>query len=103
MGYIGTFFKSFQGNTDSDINSILDMEELSNKQWEGISSKDKQILMESNKKTPDFVKKLMERLKGTRKRGLKKAFEEQFQKEPEQVYGNLENYRGIFSDERDER
>ena len=108
MGYIKTFFNSFKDNTSNNINSIPDVAALPAKEWNVVSPEVKKILMESDKKTiPEFVKNLIEHLKGTRKRELKKASKEQSERDPEEVYGPAENYKGVFSDDkgkdRDER
>ena len=56
---------------------------------------------------PKFVENLIERLNGPikRKGELKKAFKEQIERDPKEVYGDPEKYRGVFSDKngRDER
>ena len=100
-----TFFDSFKDNTSNNINYVPDITALSDKEWNAVPPEAKKILMESDKKIPEFVENLIERLKGTRKSQLKKAAKEQIERDPKEVYGDPEKYRGIFSDEneRDER
>lgn len=101
-----TFFNSFEDN--NNINDVPDITTLSVEEWNEVPSGVKEILMESyKKKIPEFVKNLIERLNGPikRKRELKKAVKEQIERDPKDVYGDLEKYRGVFSDKngRDER
>ena len=100
------FFNSFEDN--NNINDVPDITTLSVEEWNEVPSGVKEILMESyKKKIPEFVKNLIERLNGPikRKRELKKAVKEQIERDPKDVYGDLEKYRGVFSDKngRDER
>lgn len=99
-----TFFDSFKGNTSNNINYVPDVTTLPAEEWKKVSPEDKKILVDSTT-MPKFVENLIERLKGTRKRELKKAVKEQIERDPKEVYGDPEKYRGIFSDEneRDER
>lgn len=102
------FFDSFKDNTSNNINYVPDVTTLPAEEWKKVPSEVKEILMESDKKKiPEFVKKLIERLNGPikRKGELKKAFKEQIERDPKEVYGDPEKYRGVFSDEneRDER
>ena len=95
-----TFLDSFKGNTSNNINYVPDVTTLPAEEWKKVSPEDKKILMDSDKTTmPKFVENLIERLKGTRKKELKKAFEKQTERDPEKVYGNPEKYKGIFRDE----
>ena len=94
-----TFFDSFKNNTSNNINYVPDVTTLPAEEWEKTSAEEKEILMNSDKNMPEFVKNLRERLKGTRKKELKKAFEKQTERDPEKVYGNPEKYKGIFRDE----
>ena len=66
-----------------------------------VSAEEKEILMKSDKNMPKFVENLIERLNGPikRKRELKKAVKEQIERDPKEVYGDPEKYRGVFSDE----
>ncbi len=100
-----TFFDSFKGNTSNNINYVPDVTTLPPEELKKVSAEEKEILMKSDKNMRKFVENLIERLKGTRKRELKKAVKEQIERDPKDVYGDLEKYRGIFSDEneRDER
>ena len=99
-----TFFDSFKDNTSNNINYVPDVTTLPAEEWKKVSPEDKKILVDSDK-TTKFVENLIELLKGTRKRELKKAVKEQIERDPKEVYGDPEKYRGIFSDEneRDER
>ena len=97
-----TFFNSFKDNTSNNINYVPDITTLSVEEWNEVPSEVKEILIESDKKKiPEFVKKLIERLNGPikRKRELKKAVKEQIERDPKEVYGDPEKYRGVFSDE----
>ena len=100
-----TFFDSFKDNTSNNINYVPDVTTLPAEELKKVSAEEKEILMKSDKNMPKFVENLKERLKGTRKRELKKAVKEQIERDPKEVYGDPEKYRGIFSDEneRDER
>ncbi len=100
-----TFFDSFKGNTSNNINYVPDVTTLPPEELKKVSAEEKEILMKSDKNMRKFVENLIERLKGTRKRELKKAVKEQIERDPKDVYGDPEKYRGIFSDEneRDER
>lgn len=100
-----TFFDSFKDNTSNNINYVPDVTTLPPEELKKVSAEEKEILMKSDKNMPKFVENLIERLKGTRKRELKKAVKEQIERDPKEVYGDPEKYRGIFSDEneRDER
>ena len=100
-----TFFYSFKGNTSNNINYVPDVTTLPPEELKKVSAEEKEILMKSDKNMRKFVENLIERLKGTRKRELKKAVKEQIERDPKDVYGDPEKYRGIFSDEneRDER
>ena len=94
-----TFFDSFKDNSNN-INYVPDVTTLPAEEWKKVSPEDKKILVDSDKTTmPKFVENLIERLKGTRKRELKKAVKEQIERDPKEVYGDPEKYRGIFSDE----
>ena len=94
-----TFFDSFKDNTSNNINYVPDVTTLPAEEWKKASAEDKKILMDSDKNMPEFVKNLKERLKGRRKKELKKAFEKQTERDPKEVYGNPEKYKGIFRDE----
>ena len=100
------FLNSFKDN--NNINDVPDITTLSVEEWNEVPLKVKEILIKSDKKKiPEFVKNLTELLNGPikRKRELKKAVKEQIERDPKEVYGDPEKYRGVFSDEngRDER
>ena len=94
-----TFFDSFKGNTSNNINYVPDVTTLPPEELKKVSAEEKEILMKSDKNMRKFVENLIERLKGTRKRELKKAVKEQIERDPKEVYGDPEKYRGVFSDE----
>lgn len=95
------FFDSFKNNTSNNINYVPGVTTLPPEELKKVSAEEKEILMKSDKNMPKFVENLIERLNGPikRKRELKKAVKEQIERDPKEVYGDPEKYRGVFSDE----